>query len=77
MCRYNGPYNIAGTPIGAHEGDWEHMTVRCTTDGRLIAGTPPPTHRYAGSNMFLIICAPIAPGAPVIGMSVKFIPSRR
>jgi hypothetical protein len=38
---FSGPYNVAGRQRGAHDGDWEHMTVRCTTDGRLIAGARP------------------------------------
>lgn len=44
---YNGPYNVAGAKLGAHEGDWEHMTVRCTTDGDLVAGNAPSfTHDH-------------------------------
>jgi hypothetical protein len=35
---HNGSYNIACIDVGAHDGDWEHVTVRCTTDGRLVAG---------------------------------------
>lgn len=43
---YNGNYNVAGRATGAHEGDWEHMTVRCTTDGRLVAGMIPSADAY-------------------------------
>ena len=25
---YNGPYSIFGVKVGAHDGDWEHFTVR-------------------------------------------------
>lgn len=38
---YNGPYRVAGVNTGMHDGDWEHITVRCTTDGRLVAGVSP------------------------------------
>jgi Vacuolar protein sorting-associated protein 62 len=42
---YSGPYNIAGKLKGAHDGDWEHMTVRCDMRGRLIA-VYYSAHRY-------------------------------
>ena len=35
LMAYSGPYYFY---FGAHDGDWEHITVRSTTDGRLIAG---------------------------------------
>lgn len=35
---YSGPYKIVGKQMGDHDGDWEHITVRCTPDGHLIAG---------------------------------------
>lgn len=35
LLAYSGPYKLL---FGAHDGDWEHMTVRCTTDGQLISG---------------------------------------
>lgn len=36
---HNGAYNLRGTGIqaGAHDGDWEHLTVRCTASGDLVA----------------------------------------
>ena len=33
----NGPYNVAGRVTGEHEGDWEHVTARCTREGHLTA----------------------------------------
>lgn len=45
LYAYNGAYKILGLlEAGAHEGDWEHITVRCTPQGELIAG--------AGSSAF-------------------------
>jgi hypothetical protein len=35
LLAYSGPYKVF---FGAHDGDWEHITVRCTIDGRLISG---------------------------------------
>lgn len=35
---YSGPYVMLGKEKGAHDGDWEHVTVRCCPDsGELIA----------------------------------------
>jgi Vacuolar protein sorting-associated protein 62 len=34
----NGPYTMLGRPTGEHEGDWEHVTARCTrATGRLVS----------------------------------------
>jgi hypothetical protein len=35
----NGPYKIGltGSDVGEHEGDWEHITVRTTKEGELLA----------------------------------------
>lgn len=35
----NGPYTLrfSGRKVGEHEGDWEHLTVRCITSGELVA----------------------------------------
>jgi hypothetical protein len=35
LFAYNGAYKLF---FGDHDGDWEHITVRCTTTGDLIAG---------------------------------------
>lgn len=35
---HSGPYVVLGKDRGAHDGDWEHITVRCEPDtGKLIA----------------------------------------
>lgn len=35
---YSGPYVVLGQERGGHDGDWEHITVRCEPDtGELIA----------------------------------------
>lgn len=40
LLAHSGAYKILGTQeAGVHEGDWEHLTVRCTTEGKLLAGT--------------------------------------
>jgi hypothetical protein len=36
LFAYNGAYKFF---FGSHDGDWEHITVRCTVDNELIAGT--------------------------------------
>jgi hypothetical protein len=48
---YSGPYKVVGQEMGDHDGDWEHITVRCTPDGKLIAG--------AGLSM--LYCEPVGP----------------
>lgn len=35
LMAYSGPSRVY---FGAHNGDCEHVTVRCTTGGRLISG---------------------------------------
>ena len=38
LMAYCGPYKVLGKQMGDHDGDWQHITVRCTPDGKLISG---------------------------------------
>jgi uncharacterized membrane protein YgcG len=47
---YNGPYRPFGViptrTLGAHDSDWEHVTVRLTPDGREVTGVYYSCHRH-------------------------------
>lgn len=47
LMAYSGPCKKFGKQMGDHDGGWEHITVRCTPDGSLIAGESGP---YACTN---------------------------
>ena len=52
---YNGPYKLFHWlyvgPLGAHDADWEHVTVRLSPDGQDVRGVYYSAHRYLLTNM--------------------------
>lgn len=47
---FNGPYKLFHSlwvgPLGAHDADWEHVTVRLTPDGKSVTGVYYSAHRH-------------------------------
>ena len=47
---YNGSYKLFGWipagDLGAHDADWEHVTLRLTPDGRRVLGVYYSAHRF-------------------------------
>ena len=54
---YNGSYKLFGWipagDLGAHDADWEHVTMRLTPDGRRVLGVYYSAHRCAHSDLCL------------------------
>lgn len=54
---YNGSYKLFGWipagDLGAHDADWEHVTMRLTPDGRRVLGVYYSAHRCAHSDFCL------------------------
>lgn len=42
---YNGPYSVFGVAVGAHAGDWEHVTVRVDAETGRTVGMYYHAHR--------------------------------